>query len=335
MAAVVKRLKSVFNPDMYHGWGKNRCYFEGWYYKLVNAEADKIFAVIPGISIDSDGSKHAFIQILDGIKAEAEYFKFDFDRFSPGKGEFKIAIADNLFTKNYIILNLPDITCKLEFTGLSSWPNKWYSPGIMGPFTFVPFMECYHGIISMNHMLTGKLSLKSEIIDFTGGRGYTEKDWGRSFPLAYLWLQSNHFEESGTSIKLSVARIPWIGRSFNGFIAGLLHKGKLYEFTTYNSSKIEHLDILSDKVDVQIANKKFRLSLSVKREKATLLASPVSGKMSGHISESIRSEIRITLIDIISGNTVYRGLGKTTALEVAGDIDMLISNFVDIKSLPK
>lgn len=319
----LERFKSVFKPDMYHGWDKKKSFFEGWYFKLVNREGDKIYAIIPGVSIDSNGSKHSFIQVLDGTNAGSEYFKFNFEDFRTSTRKFKISIAGNIFSRNYISLNLPSYSGYLEFTGLNRWPNRWYSPGIMGPYTFVPYMECYHGIVSMDHKITGKLTISSETIDFNGGRGYIEKDWGQSFPEAYIWLQSNHFEEDGTSIKLSVARIPWLRRSFTGFIAGLLHNGKLYRFTTYNSSRLEHINITIEDLTIVLVNKRYRIRIFAEREKATLLSSPISGAMSGHISESMTSKVEITLSDIKSGSIIFKGSGLNTALEVAGKIELL------------
>jgi tocopherol cyclase len=321
---LLQRFKSVFNPDMYQGHSKRSSYFEGWYFKLANPDADKIFAIIPGISMEKDGRKHAFIQVLDGIKAKAEYYKFDFNEFKASSDRFGISIADNHFTENNMSLNLPDISGKLEFTGLNRWPNRWYSPGIMGPYTFVPFMECYHGIISMDHKIDGQLSFKKDNIDFSGGSAYTEKDWGQSFPEAYIWMQSNHFSISGISLKVSIARIPWLGRSFTGFIAGVLCGGKLYEFTTYNSSKLKKLEVSLNDLAIQIENKKYSLNIMARRENATLLASPVSGEMSGHISESMTSIVEITLSDIKSAKIIYTGRGANTALEVAGDVDLLM-----------
>ena len=46
----------------------------------------------------------------------------------------------------------------------------------MGPFAFVPFMECYHGIVSMDHIIQGELEIDGVNIDFSNGRGYLEKD---------------------------------------------------------------------------------------------------------------------------------------------------------------
>ena len=59
----------------------------------------------------------------------------------------------------------------------------------MGPFRFLPGMECSHGVISMGHALEGTLTLNGAVLDFAGGTGYVETDRGRSFPSAYLWTQ--------------------------------------------------------------------------------------------------------------------------------------------------
>ena len=63
----------------------------------------------------------------------------------------------------------------------------------MGPYTFAPFMECYHGVLSFDHTIAGSLAVDGQELDFTGGHGYIEKDWGQAFPKAWIWTQSNHF----------------------------------------------------------------------------------------------------------------------------------------------
>ena len=51
----------------------------------------------------------------------------------------------------------------------------------MGWYAWMPFMECYHGLVSLDHGIEGVLSAESDTVDMTGGRGYTEKDWGAAF----------------------------------------------------------------------------------------------------------------------------------------------------------
>jgi len=318
---ILKKLQALFHPDRYHGWGKSKRYFEGWYYKIINASEDKAFAIIPGIAMNEDGEQQAFIQVLDGKKLTAEYFKFEAAAFKIKPGKFELRLEDNLFTREKIQLNLPSFKGELKFENQVSWPNEWYSPGIMGPFAFVPFMECYHGILSMDHKIDGELLVKDEAIDFTGGRGYMEKDWGRSFPSAYFWMQTNHFSKPGISLKASVAKIPWLRSSFVGFIAGLWWEDQLIQFTTYNSSHLRKSFADSDIVELVMENPNYRLEILAFRKAATELASPILGFMDGRISESMTSEIAVKLIDKKTQEVVFTDTGRNAGLEVAGKIN--------------
>ncbi len=53
-----------------------------------------------------------------------------------------------------------------------------------------PAMECYHGVVSMYHLLSGHLEINGDKVDFSGGKGYIEKDWGRSMPSDWIWIQA-------------------------------------------------------------------------------------------------------------------------------------------------
>ncbi|MPN29068.1 hypothetical protein SDC9_176516 [bioreactor metagenome] len=86
--------------------------------------------------------------------------------------------------------------------------DKLLNAGIMGWYRFVPFMECYHGVVSLTHNLNGKIYINNEVHNFKDGKGYIEKDWGSSMPSAWIWMQSNHFNENNSSFMLSIANIP-------------------------------------------------------------------------------------------------------------------------------
>ncbi len=314
------KVHAFFNPEQFQGWGKTKNYFEGWYFKVVNADATKAFAFIPGIAMDAAGNKHSFIQVLDGKKQTAGYHRFTADDFYSLPKNFRVSIQNNSFSGSGIQLSLPGLTGELQFTGNIPWPKPWYSPGIMGPYAFVPFMECYHGIVSMDHRVGGMIIVNGETIDFTNGRGYIEKDWGRSFPSAYFWMQSNHFSQPGISLKCSVAKIPWVRSSFVGFIAGIwLHK-RLIKFTTYNQSKLLTSFADEKKVKIVLENKQYRLEILAHRDTATELASPIRGFMEGRIEESMTSAIEVLLTDNKTKEILLNDTGKNAGLEVAGKI---------------
>jgi len=318
------KIRAIFHPEQFQGWTRKRNYFEGWYFKIVNEAENKAFAVIPGIAIDREGKGHAFIQVLDGKKRTAEYHKFKPDDFNPNSDQFQIVIDQNQFSEHELKLNLPGLKANLQFSGNVLWPNRWYSPGIMGPYTFLPFMECYHGIVSLDHSITGQLEVEGEILNFNNGRGYTEKDWGKSFPSAYVWLQTNHFSQPGISLKVSVAKIPYIGYSFVGFIAGIWLGDRLIQFTTYNQSILRKSIIDTEKVEFVIQNKSLELKIFALREASTALASPILGLMDGRIEESMNARIGVNLIDRKSGKSIFNDIGRNAGLEVAGKIEEII-----------
>jgi len=321
---VLTKINAFFNPERFQGWGKKKKYFEGWYFKVVNPDETKAFAFIPGIAMDEAGNKNAFIQVLDGKKKTAAYHRFDASSFNPAAGKFKIEIEGNIFSEKICSLNLAGIKGELNFSGNIPWPKPFYSPGIMGPYAFVPFMECYHGIVSMDHSIKGKLEIDGEIINFDNGRGYIEKDWGRSFPSAYFWLQTNHFSEPGISLKASVAKIPWIRNSFVGFIAGIWLQDRLFRFTTYNNSILRKSFADKEKVEIVIENKKYKLEILAHRSHATALASPILGLMDGRIEESMTAKTEFQLFDKKSKQIIFRDVGRNTALEVAGKIEEIM-----------
>jgi hypothetical protein len=317
---ILNKLHAFFNPEQFQGWGKKRKYFEGWYFKVVNATETKAFAFIPGIAMNEKGEQQAFIQVLDGKKKTAVYHRFEFSRFIPAAKKFSISIGENQFSEERILLDLPGIKGELGFSGNIPWPKPFYSPGIMGPYAFAPFLECYHGIVSMDHLIRGELFIENERVDFNNGRGYIEKDWGRSFPSAYFWLQTNHFSEPGISLKASVAKIPWIRNAFTGFIAGVWLKDRLIRFTTYNGSVLKRSFADNDKLELLMENKSYKLEILTNRDNATSLASPILGLMDGRIEESMTAKTQVSLYDKKNKRMILEDTGRNTGLEVAGKI---------------
>jgi tocopherol cyclase len=321
---MIQKIRSIFHPEQFQGWNRNRSYFEGWYFKIVNEDETKAFAIIPGIAIDEKGKRQAFVQVLDGKKRTASYHKFEFSSFTPATDRFEVTIQDNYFSEKRIKINLPELSGELLFSGNVPWPNPWYSPGIMGPYSFLPLMECYHGIVSMDHMISGSLVSEGEILNFDRGRGYIEKDWGKSFPSAYVWLQTNHFSQPGISLKTSVAKIPYLGYSFVGFITGIWLGDRLIQFTTYNQSSLRKSVIDAEKLELVMQNKNYLLEIRTLREPSTALASPILGLMDGRIEESMNAQIEVNLTDRKTGKTILNDVGRNAGLEVAGKIKEII-----------
>lgn len=327
MRTPLQFFKGIFHPEAFHGHGRSKRYFEGWYVKVVSADQKTRWAVIPGVFLGLDGGvNEAFIQLLDGSTGRSWYHKFDTSEFSASADEFDVTLGKNHFSSKGVTLDLPKLRGSISFESkLDPWPVKPLSPGIMGWFGAVPFMECFHGIVSFGHELAGEMAVEGKKVSFTGGRGYIEKDWGRAFPSGYVWLHSNHIDsDPEASLIGSVAIIPWIGRPFRGYIVGLKHSGKLHRWTTYNGAKEIELTITDTHVQWQLSSKDGNLTLSADRVRGGLLHAPIRTEMHQRVDETLDAVIHIKHTDR-AGHVLLEGKGLVGAMEVHGDLQRLLA----------
>jgi hypothetical protein len=308
----------VYNPIIFQGnLNKNR-YFEGWYFKHVSANRDHVFSFIPGVSLTKT-DKHAFIQVIDGISGKTWNVKYELSEFDYSKKEFHVRVGKSSFSEKGMELDIdtPDlkINGKIFYGDFVKYPSSVFSPGIMGWYSFVPFMECKHGIGSVLHSLKGSLFINNSEISFSDGTGYIEKDWGTSFPESWIWLHCNTFEKPGSSFTFSVAKIPWLGSFFIGHICFLYVEGRFHLFATYNGSKIIKLTFHAPVLEIEMKNKTHTLKVKAIQNRSGDLKAPVTGEMNRIIKESVDSEIEIELFNN-QNKLVFTEKGSRAGLEI-------------------
>lgn len=297
-------------------------YFEGWYYKMVSKDHKNVLSIIPSFH-RVDEEEFAMVQVIwareDGFDLVTDQIKLKRAGFENLSFPIGIRAGFSSFLEDNIALDFQGDKLKIqgEIAHHQSHkiPRSLLSPDIMGFFSYLPNMECIHSVISMDHLLEGSLVINGEIIDFTGGRGYIEKDWGSSFPKYYVWLQSNHFDNSFRSLFFSWAKIPMGSKSFDGFIANLWTGQKDIRFATYqgDSCKIKVLD--PHRIYILLKNKNYILRLVAQQKGWAALASPKLGAMEGQIKEGLMGEIYLELLDRQSGEK-RRGFSSTSGVEL-------------------
>jgi tocopherol cyclase len=319
------------NSSMFQGNKKTKKYFEGWYFKMVSQDEGSILSVIPGISISEDGStKHAFIQIIDGKIAETKYINFPIEDFYFSKEDFLIKIGNNVFSKDSIVLDIQRdsllIIGKVYMKNLAELKSKnKQRQKIMGWYYKVPFMECYHGVVSLNHDLYGEIKTNNRSFRFDGGRGYIEKDWGKSMPSSWIWIQTNSFKNSNSSFMLSIAKIPWLGFSFTGFLGFYYINNEMVRFGTYSRAKVKLEKQEKNNLNLNIYLKDKVLEIQTLKNSSGMLKAPVNGNMNRRISEGIDAELTLKIIDK-NKKMLFIDRSITTGLEVVGNIDELFKN---------
>jgi hypothetical protein len=282
-----------------------RRYFEGWYFKLVFAEEH--LALIPGISLAPE-DRHAFIQVIRSGQTASAYHRFSQEQFSAARKPFSLRVGGNSFSLEDLEIALPDVSLSASLSELARWPQSVGAPNTMGWYAYVPFMECNHAVL----VLDGRAEA---VLDGTRRRGriYIEKDFGRSFPSAWVWLQSNSFEKPGVSVTASVARVPFLRRSLTGVLAGVLVDGEIYRFANYTGVQVVQMELSPDRARLALRSGENTLEIQATGAAGAPLRAPVEGRMSGSVTETIDAEVSVHLAR--GSRTIFSGVGTRAGFE--------------------
>lgn len=320
-------LRKIRYPILFQGNLKKKHYFEGWYYKQVSKDKREVISFIPGISL-FDNDHHSFVQYIfvsldenNNKITKTGYLRYPLEAFKFTDTPFSIQVGENVFSESKVFVKLIDdeinIEGTLELGHFTPIEKSILMPNIMGFFAYIPKMECYHGVVSMNHRLSGTLKINDREIDFSEGNGYLEKDWGTSFPKEYVWIQCNNFMNRKTSLFASIADIPFMKKAFRGFICNLSIDGKEYRFATYNKSKLKIEKITDVNVMLSLENSEAILSIVAILNKPGELIAPQKGKMQKIVKEELWGEVRIHLYNK-QNYSIYEDVGSMAGIEIVG-----------------
>lgn len=291
-------------------------YFYGWYFRCQGQE--ETVAVIPAVHLWS-GKGSCSVQVI--TQKESLYREFPLSQFRINRAKGIMQIGDNLFSRKGIRMSME----AFRFEDISREPgtsagrertdrNKVSVRGdlrfgefaaprydIMGPFIFIPGMQCRHSVYSMKHTVKGWLSLDQEKIVFQKGLGYMEGDRGTSFPDKYIWTQ--HFIPGG-SIMIAAASIPLAGMHFTGCVGFLYRNKKEYRFATYLGASVKRMG----ENELLIRQGRYRLHVKFQKSGGNILHAPDNGKMIRKVREDVACQAEYTLT-----------YGKHTLLHVTTD----------------
>ena len=268
--------------EYYHGREKRGPYFEGWYLKHQTRDGAAL-ALIPAYHIDHAGRRSASLQVLAG----GQSWWLTYPELRAFEHMFCVQMGENLFTDRKLYLSIEEDGISIHGT-VGCGPFTPLKSDIMGPFRFVPGMECAHGVISMGHPMEGSLVLNGKTLDFSGGVGYIETDRGRSFPSDYLWTQCVWQGNRPGSVILSIAAIPMAGFRFTGCICAVCYGGKEYRLATYRGARVEQWSGSG----AAIRQGKYRLTAELLEGEGCPLRAPAEGVMSRTVHESLCSTVR-------------------------------------------
>lgn len=267
----------------FHGNHKKSHYFEGWYLKHQSEQG--MISFIPAVHIDEAGHTTASIQII--TEDNSYVVNYDGKDFFASKTRFYCRIGKSIFTSGGVYLDIK--TSEISLCGKVKYGKLLsLTRDIMGPFRYLPFLQCNHGIVSLGHKITGSIKLDGEKLNMTQGIGYIEKDWGTSFPDSYVWSHCNWYENGICTIMLSIASIPIGGQSFTGCICSIYYGGEEYRLSTYQGVKI----VKNTEEEIIVMQDRKLLQITILEQSLQPLQAPSKGKMSRMIYEGLACLVR-------------------------------------------
>jgi tocopherol cyclase len=273
----------------YHWNGVDPDFFEGWYFRVTLPKIGESFAFMYSIEDPlgkSDRSGGA-AQIL-GIDEQHLICAFpDVSKFWAAKdelalghwGETNLTIEPQLLAIDEFDRQITEgyqVTATLHQGALPSQDCRWcyhtvpvYSWGqpqqtqqaTAGILSYLPIFEPGWQILMAHGLATGWIEWRGERYEFTNAPAYSEKNWGRSFPQKWFWVNCNSFDETvGLAITAGGGRRKVLWMTEEVGLVGIHYRDRFYEFVPWNSQMSWQIQPWGE-WRIQASNSEFRVEL--------------------------------------------------------------------------
>ena len=275
-------------------------FFCGWYFKCQSP--GQTLALIPAVHRHR-GHTTASIQLICDTGCWSVPVNCPHPQVLPHRPVARL--GPNVFGPDGLRLDLQTPVLSARGT-LRFGPPTPLRSDIMGPFRWVPGMECQHSVYSMAHRVDGAVTVNGVAYRFDDGIGYLEGDRGRSFPSQYAWT---HCAFPGGSLLLSAARIPFGPLHFTGVIAAVQLGRMEYRLATYRGVRI----VEASSRRLVLRQGRYLLEASFAAREAHPLRAPRTDGMTRTIRECNRARARFRFWE--GGGLVFDLCSENASLE--------------------
>ena len=334
----------------YHWDGNSDRFFEGWYFRVTLPEIGETFAFMYSIEDPIGGKNHSggAAQIL-GPADEYLCRTFpDCDRFWAAKnylglghwGKTDLKIKPRLLapqdfqtqiTEGYQvtatlhqgILRSPDQIqpCRWHYQTrpVYGWGNpETFQQSTAGWLSSLPIFEPGWQILMAHGLATGWIEWQGNRYDFTDAPAYSEKNWGRSFPQKWFWLNCNAFTaEPDLALTAGGGRRDVLGTMEEVAMIGIHYRGKFYEFVPWNAQVSWQIQPWGD-WQMQAINSEFQVKLSGKTD---LVGTPLRAPTDAGLRYCCRDTMKGCLTLELSTNqgiSMVKATSELCGLEIGG-----------------
>jgi tocopherol cyclase len=334
----------------YHWDGSSDRYFEGWYYRVTLPDVGQSFAFMYSIDDPIGGKPHSggAAQVLGaGDRYLCRTFP-DVKKFWAAKdslqlghwGKTHLKISPQLLhpttfareiqegyqatatlNQGFIQDRGAQSSCRwcYEIKPIYGWgvPQK-LQQATAGLLSYLPIFEPGWQITMAHGLATGWIEWNGDRYEFSNAPAYSEKNWGRSFPQKWFWINCNSFDgEPDLALTAGGGRrqVLWWMESV-GLIC-LHYKGKFYEFVPWNSQVSWQIQPWGN-WEMQARNDDFKVRLRGTSDRPGIYVRvPTAEGLSFRCRDTTNGRLTLELSEI-NGKTLLKAESFLGGLEIGG-----------------
>ncbi|MEB3310786.1 MAG: tocopherol cyclase family protein [Snowella sp.] len=334
----------------YHWDGKSDRFFEGWYFRVTLPEIAESFAFMYSIEdpigdqAHSGGAAQIFgpgdrylcrtFPNTQNFWASQHHLALGHWRKTDLKIQPQLLNSENFQTQvkegyqvtatlHQGILYPPEqnYPCRWSYRTqpIYGWGNpEAFQQSTAGWLSFLPIFEPGWQILMAHGLATGWIEWQGERYQFENAPAYSEKNWGRSFPQRWFWIQCNCFNhESDLTVTAGGGRRQVLGTMEEVAMIGVHYQGKFYEFVPWNSQVTWQIQPWG-KWQMQAVNEQFCVTLTGETEfTATAIRAPTEKGLSYCCQDTTKGRLRLEL-GLKQGNSIVQATSSLAGLEVGG-----------------
>jgi tocopherol cyclase len=187
-----------------------------------------------------------------------------------------------------------------------------------GLLSFVPIFEPGWQILMAHGLANGWIEWNGQRYEFTNAPAYGEKNWGRSFPNQWFWVNCNHFRNK-PDLALTAGggsrQVLWWMEEVA--LICFHYRGKFYEFVPWNAQVNWQIQPWG-KWQMQARNHQYEVELTATTDKpGTVLRAPTEKGLIPYCRDTMRGQLTLELRDR-SGKILLKANSSDCGLEVGG-----------------
>jgi tocopherol cyclase len=200
---------------------------------------------------------------------------------------------------------------------LYSWGNPQKLAKATGDWlSYLPIFDPGWQVLIANGVASGQITWQGETYSLTNVPIYGEKNWGKSFPKKWFWINCNHFYDDLTVTAVGALR-ETLGVTESVGLIGIHYQNQFLQFTVFNAS-LSWQVMPWGKWEILAKNAKFRVKITGKTDRiATEVLVPTSRGLQFSCLDTTRGYVQLQLWDA-RGRLILNQESDWAGLEIGG-----------------